>query len=1037
MAVPQTAALAGPLVKYSDGVTLFDGWAVLSLNFPTGHSFATISNQLVPQRVGDKFRVRIEQGVYDQSVRVYQSTSLQPPNTQYSALFYDSEDVLLGATGLFSVTANPFTVPAPVLELDTPIPAPLAPPGIPNVSINGVPVPGASESTQDFKGVNLDLAMFSGGLPIGNGATDATAALNAAIAAASGRSLRIPAGTYLHSPITIPVPISITLEEGATLLLAPASTSDQITVAAQQVSFYGPGTIDGNAGLNPPIGSPGEDLLSGIRAHPGFTGVTIDGVTLQNHTGSNVKLSDVGNHVRNCTFNGNGTNQSACYFDDHRQLLAIVATAGSWSAGLGTLVLGTHPIVVGQFIHITASNPSGYDTSGVAVQSITASTISYKIASDPGAWTSGSRVVALLGVTDSEVVDCTFLRGPGDAVFCVSSPNNKISGNNISGYDRIGIEVIHGSHGSQILGNRYVSTSNATNNFGISMDASIHCVCTGNRVEFVPQGANTGIIGIELASGSDYCNVSDNVVVNAQNPMTITQSSNCIVGHNFVDGILGSSGSAGIAPGVSGAGNNARRNVICGNRITFLGPTVHRGIFLQSNNATADLSGNEIYGNSIQGDTTVGSEGIRLENDSGTFNNTLVAFNNIKDVPVGIRNGAGVLNTVIYEGAWDNVATHVINGGTIVAPAIVSSSFTPTTTGFYRVINSTTDRVTSGSMDIFGLYTNTISGGVTKSTRMQVDFRTSPFGGTSFVTVRALGGFAASMGALDQIEVSSSGGQDCAVDLHIVAPSGTETAGVFTIIYTGQSIISANVVPFPVVGATPGAVSVAVADLTALDPTRPPSIVTTNLIQSGGVATASKTVATLPSPLSAQETNSVYRVTDALAPINGATVVGGGSVKVFVFTDGTAWKVMGAPTNLPHSMAFSSATQSIPNSASTAILFNTNVEDTGSIHSVSVNTSRFTVPVAGWYQVIGQAGFVAMTAGSLCQINVMKNGTTFVTPLISTSASAQAASTLVQASGYLRLAATDFIEFAALQVSGGAINLAAAQSFGSIQFVSS
>lgn len=151
MAIPTVATLAGPLVKYSDGVTLFDGWVVLILAYPSGYTSATIANQLIPQIIGDRFRVRIQQGVYDTSARVYYNTSLEPPNTKYAAYFFDNSGAQTGVTALFTVNASPFaiTVPSMTVTTATGVTPPLViPPGSP---VTGT-TPGLN-----YDGTNLQL----------------------------------------------------------------------------------------------------------------------------------------------------------------------------------------------------------------------------------------------------------------------------------------------------------------------------------------------------------------------------------------------------------------------------------------------------------------------------------------------------------------------------------------------------------------------------------------------------------------------------------------------------------------------------------------------------------------------------------------------------------------------------------------------------------------------------------------------------------------------------------------------------------------
>lgn len=116
MANPSVATLAGT-VKYSDGTTLFDGWVLLLMAYPTGYTFATVANQLYPQKLADRLQVRIQQGVYDTSAKVYYNASMEPPNTKYVAYFYDNAGVQQGVTALFTVNSNPFTIAVPSMTV--------------------------------------------------------------------------------------------------------------------------------------------------------------------------------------------------------------------------------------------------------------------------------------------------------------------------------------------------------------------------------------------------------------------------------------------------------------------------------------------------------------------------------------------------------------------------------------------------------------------------------------------------------------------------------------------------------------------------------------------------------------------------------------------------------------------------------------------------------------------------------------------------------------------------------------------------------
>ncbi len=111
MAYPTVATLAG-LVTYSNA-TPIDGYALILVAYPQTYTPTQISiaNQLIPQRIGDRIKVRIQQGQWDGSARIIFNSSLEPPNTKYACYFYDNDDVLLGnVSTLFTVNTSPYTI---------------------------------------------------------------------------------------------------------------------------------------------------------------------------------------------------------------------------------------------------------------------------------------------------------------------------------------------------------------------------------------------------------------------------------------------------------------------------------------------------------------------------------------------------------------------------------------------------------------------------------------------------------------------------------------------------------------------------------------------------------------------------------------------------------------------------------------------------------------------------------------------------------------------------------------------------------------
>lgn len=124
---------------------------------------------------------------------------------------------------------------------------------------------------------------------------------------------------------------------------------------------------------------------------------------------------------------------------------------------------------------------------------------------------------------------------------------------------------------------------------------------------------------------------------------------------------------------------------------------------------------------------------------------------------------------------------------------------------------------------------------------------------------------------------------------------------------------------------------------------------------------------------------------------------------------------------LPRCKTFTTGNQSIPTSTHTAVAFDGEYYDQGAIHSVSVNNTRFTVPVggAGLYSFSGNALFNSGTGTMWGRI--LKNGTVIVSSVVDTL-NPSAAKTLstdnqdVAADG-------DYYEFTVWQNTGGALNV--------------
>lgn len=120
---------------------------------------------------------------------------------------------------------------------------------------------------------------------------------------------------------------------------------------------------------------------------------------------------------------------------------------------------------------------------------------------------------------------------------------------------------------------------------------------------------------------------------------------------------------------------------------------------------------------------------------------------------------------------------------------------------------------------------------------------------------------------------------------------------------------------------------------------------------------------------------------------------------------------------IPACSATLSGVQSIPNNTVTRIAFDTKSYDNLSELDIVTNKGRYTATNAGIYDIRATTEWVS--APTAATIGIYKNGSTTYTFFNNTAQSASV-------SGVIKLVATDYIEIAVFQNSGGAINLNAA-----------
>lgn len=118
--------------------------------------------------------------------------------------------------------------------------------------------------------------------------------------------------------------------------------------------------------------------------------------------------------------------------------------------------------------------------------------------------------------------------------------------------------------------------------------------------------------------------------------------------------------------------------------------------------------------------------------------------------------------------------------------------------------------------------------------------------------------------------------------------------------------------------------------------------------------------------------------------------------------------------------------QTLTTGVAAAIAFDAERYDTDAFHDTSVNTSRLTIPFAGYYRVTGNLRYASNATG-FRQAQLRLNGTTLIGSVV-VSATATNVTDLQVTSDYL-FAAGDYIELVAGQTSGGNLNISAAGNF--------
>jgi hypothetical protein len=120
----------------------------------------------------------------------------------------------------------------------------------------------------------------------------------------------------------------------------------------------------------------------------------------------------------------------------------------------------------------------------------------------------------------------------------------------------------------------------------------------------------------------------------------------------------------------------------------------------------------------------------------------------------------------------------------------------------------------------------------------------------------------------------------------------------------------------------------------------------------------------------------------------------------------------------PGASAYNGSAQTLADNTFTALTFNTNdwAQGSATVHSTSSNTSRFTAPAAGVYEATCGVGFSTATSFA---VTIRKNGSAALATQVANWSASPGVSGPLVATTFAKLAANDYVECIAIQVSGG------------------
>ena len=143
-------------------------------------------------------------------------------------------------------------------------------------------------------------------------------------------------------------------------------------------------------------------------------------------------------------------------------------------------------------------------------------------------------------------------------------------------------------------------------------------------------------------------------------------------------------------------------------------------------------------------------------------------------------------------------------------------------------------------------------------------------------------------------------------------------------------------------------------------------------------------------------------------------------------TAGTGLK-WAASTNFHGAYVYKSTTQAIANNTEVAVTFDSEITDTDGYHDNVTNNTRLTIPagLGGSYAVTGTIAYTGNATG-VRYVVIKKNGNIFYYTVLNNAGTVEC---IFQATQVIPLAAGDYVEMFAIQVSGGSLDIKGAFTY--------